>query len=141
MESTADSIFQKYKSAYGSNVQGCCPLIADEIVKSVGGDVVAGELLWYGGSCRRTHWWVEKDGVVLDPMGDEFLSTEIGTNRIEIHRDRYVFDQILGNYEQWRVCDVSSPHPKLSQPESNCPKSLTDPYDTIEQQDFIQKGK
>jgi hypothetical protein len=47
------------------------------------------------------------------------------------------------------------PHPTLSQPESNCPKSafedfasnnpmckpLTDPYDTIEQQDFIQKGK
>lgn len=37
--------------------------------------------------------------------------------------------------------DLYCPHPKLSQSESNCPKSLTDPYDTIEQQDFIQKGK
>jgi hypothetical protein len=36
---------------------------------------------------------------------------------------------------------LSSPHPTLSQPESNCPKSAFDPYDTIEQQDFIQKGK
>jgi hypothetical protein len=33
------------------------------------------------------------------------------------------------------------PHPAVTQPESNCPKSSFDPYDTIEQQDFIQKGK
>jgi len=39
--------------------------------------VVAGELTWYGGTCRRTHWWVEKDGQVVDPMGDDFLRSEL----------------------------------------------------------------
>jgi hypothetical protein len=62
MSKTVQDIHAKYTAAYGSNLQGCCPLIADEIQRAVGGDVVAGELTWYGGSCRRTHWWVEKDG-------------------------------------------------------------------------------
>jgi hypothetical protein len=37
--------------------------------------------------------------------------------------------------------DVSSPHPSIQEPRTNLPKSAFDPYDTIEQQDFIQKGK
>lgn len=68
-----------------------------------GGEVVAGELTWYGGSCRRTHWWVVKDGQVIDPMGDELLRHEEAPGREEIHRDRRVFENILPDYERWRV--------------------------------------
>jgi len=103
MTKAVQDIFEKYKTYYGTNLQGCCPLIADEIQSAVGGDVVAGELTWFGGSCRRTHWWVEKDGKVLDPMGDEFLSTEDATDRCEVHRDRAIFRNILPQYERWRV--------------------------------------
>lgn len=96
-------VFDKYKAIYGDNLQGCCLLLADEISAAVGGDVVAGELTWYGGSCRRTHWWVEKDGEVLDPMGDAFLSGEEYTGRLEAHRERVIFDSLLPQYERWRI--------------------------------------
>lgn len=99
---TPEAIYQKYVNAYDGETQGCCPLIADEIQRAVGGTVVAGELTWYGGSCRRTHWWVEKDGQVIDPMGDYILSFEEAPGRMEAHRDRGVFDRILPEYEQWR---------------------------------------
>lgn len=98
-----NAIFDLYMMEYGGEIQGCCPLIADEIQRSVGGDVVAGELTWYGGSCSRTHWWVEKDGQTLDPMGDWLLSFEEATGRKEHHRDRAVFDSILPHYERWRI--------------------------------------
>lgn len=81
MNEMVQEIHAKYAAAYGSNLQGCCPLIADEIQRAIGGQVVAGELTWYGGSCRRTHWWVEKDGQVVDPMGDDFLRIEVATGR------------------------------------------------------------
>jgi hypothetical protein len=100
---TANDVFEKYRAAYGDNLQGCCPLIADEIQKAIGGEVVAGELTWYGGSCRRTHWWVEKDGAVIDPMGDAFLAGEEAPGREKIHCSRTVFLQILPRYEQWRA--------------------------------------
>ena len=78
-------------------------LIADEIAEVVGGHVVAGYLTWYGGSCRRSHWWVDKNGQTIDPMGDEFLSSEESTGRTEVHRNRMVFDSLLPQYEKWRV--------------------------------------
>lgn len=99
----ASDVFAVYKCAYGDSTQGCCLLIADEIQRSVGGEVVAGEIWWFGGSCRRPHWWVVVDGEVLDPMGDDVLSHEEYTGRTEIHRDRSEFDAILPRYEQWRV--------------------------------------
>ena len=102
-QTIADTIFRKYQNRFGDIPQGCCLLIADEISRLVGGDVVAGELTWYGGSCRRTHWWVEKDGVVLDPMGDYFLSFEDYPGRTEIHKDAALFKKLLPEYEQWRI--------------------------------------
>jgi hypothetical protein len=100
---TPERIFRKYHDAYNGETQGCCPLIADEIQRAIGGEVVAGELTWYGGSCRRTHWWVVKDGTVIDPMGDYLLSFEEGTGREEAHRNRATFDAILPRYERWRI--------------------------------------
>lgn len=99
----ATDIHLKYFRRYDGDVQGCCPLIADEIQQAIGGEVVAGELTWYGGSCRRTHWWVEKDGQTIDPMGDWLLRHEEYPGREEKHRDRAIFDRILPQYEQWRV--------------------------------------
>lgn len=95
-------IFEKYQKVYGANLQGCCPVIADEIADVVGGEVVAGYLTWYGGSCRRSHWWVEAEGETIDPMGDDFLKGEDGPGRTEIHRDRSIFDKVLPLYEKWR---------------------------------------
>lgn len=95
--------FEKYRAKYGDNLQGCCLLIADEIQRAIGGDVVAGELTWYGGSCRRTHWWVEKDGQTIDPMGDAFLASEEYPGRERIHADRAIFEGLLPRYEQYRA--------------------------------------
>jgi hypothetical protein len=102
---TPEAIFRRYHEHYHGETQGCCPLIADEIQRRFGGEVVAGELTWNGGSCRRTHWWVEKDGKVIDPMGDYFLSFEEYPGRVEIHRERDQFDTILPSYERWRLIE------------------------------------
>jgi len=102
-EWSPEDIYQKYKTAFRGNTQGCCLLIAEEIIQTNGGVAVAGELTWYGGNCRRTHWWVEIDGKVVDPMGDDFLSTEDATGRTEHHRDQNIFASLLPQYEKWRV--------------------------------------
>ena len=99
----AETVHAMYTGVYGNNPQGCCLLIADEIAKEIGGEVVAGEIWWFGGTCRRTHWWAEKDGLVLDPMGAYLLSFEEATGRTEHHRDRAIFDSLLPLYEKWRI--------------------------------------
>ena len=103
MNALVQNIYEKYRSAYGENLQGCCLLLAEEIQQAVGGEVVAGKLTWYGGTCRRTHWWVEKDGEIFDPMGEAFLSTEIATGRVEVHRDSSILASLLPKYERWRI--------------------------------------
>jgi hypothetical protein len=100
---TPSDIFEKYRAFYNGETQGCCPLIADEIQRAIGGEVVAGALTWYGGTCKRAHWWVVKDGAVIDPMGDYMLSFEQAPGREEYHRDRSQFDAILPRYERWRI--------------------------------------
>lgn len=97
-------VYQKYVRHYDGEIQGCCLLIADEIQRAVGGDVVAGELTFFGGTQRRTHWWVDLNGMTLDPMGDDMMSDPRDfAERVEIHRDRAIFDAILPQYEQWRI--------------------------------------
>ncbi len=101
---SAQSIYLKYHTAYDGEIQGCCPLIADEIQREVGGEVVAGEIVLHGAGLRRTHWWVEHEGVTLDPMGDDLMSHPLDYGeRVEIHRDRRIFDAILPQYEKWRL--------------------------------------
>jgi hypothetical protein len=96
------AILDRYRSFYNNEIQGCCPLIADEIQRAIGGEVVAGELVFLGGN-RRTHWWVEKDGVTFDPMGDWMFAPDDYMHREEAHRDRGIFERILPGYERWRV--------------------------------------
>lgn len=100
---TPTEIYEKYHRHYDGEIQGCCPLIADEIQRAVGGEVVAGEIQFYGNSQRRTHWWVVKGGEVLDPMGDAMMDPRDYPERVEIHRDRSIFEAILPRYECWRV--------------------------------------
>ena len=38
----ADIIFKHYYDVYGGEVQGCCPVIADDIQKAIGGEIVLG---------------------------------------------------------------------------------------------------
>lgn len=101
---TAASIYRRYVDRYDGEIQGCCPLIADEIQLAIGGEIVAGEITFFGRTQRRTHWWVDLGGVTFDPMGDEMMSDPRDfAERVEIHRDRAIFDAILPQYEQWRV--------------------------------------
>jgi hypothetical protein len=97
----AEKIFERYKRAYDGEVQGLCPVIADEIQRAIGGDVVAGYLHFF--TNQRSHWWVEKDGVTFDPMGEWALGGEPGFRREIVHRDRNTFEAILPQYEQWRL--------------------------------------
>lgn len=100
----AAHIHAKYVKAYDGEIQGCCLLIADEIQRAAGGEVVAGYITFFGGANRRSHWWVEKDGVTLDPMGDDLMKhPEDYAGREEEHRDRGIFRRVLPQYEQWRV--------------------------------------
>jgi hypothetical protein len=98
---TPQEIYKKYHDRYDGEIQGCCLLIADEIQKAVGGEVVAGFLTFSGH--KRSHWWVEKEGQTIDPMGDHILSFEDYPGREEEHRDFELFEELLPNYEQWRV--------------------------------------
>lgn len=76
-------IYEKYKAFYGFP-QGKCGQIAEEIQAAVGGEIVAGQL--DGGYFQRNHWWVEKDGIIIDPMSDELAITD-PHRHIEHHRD------------------------------------------------------
>lgn len=98
----AEAIFRRYAKHWDGEVQGCCILIADEIHRAIGGEIVAGWLVWLG-SNRRTHWWVEKDGITIDPMGDWMFLPEDYMHREESHRDPAIFERLIGDYEQWRA--------------------------------------
>jgi hypothetical protein len=107
-QTTAQLVFDRYVDYYDGEIQGCCLLIADEIQRKIGGELVAGEIA-YGGTGIRTHWWVEKDGEIVDPMFAHFFCEEDYPKRTELHRDRRIFDQNLPNYEQWRVAESWTP--------------------------------
>jgi hypothetical protein len=76
---------------------------------------------------------------------DAAFPTDInGQDRfIEAHLKGHEFMMgILPNlYDDGLIDSLSSPQPTIQEPRTNLPKSAFDPYDTIEQQDFIQKGK
>jgi len=96
----AQRIFQKYYTAFDGEIQGCCLVIADEIKKVIGGEVVAGFLCMCG--IERSHWWIEKDGEIFDPMGDKYKN-EINFHRREEHRDFEIFLSLLPRYEKYRI--------------------------------------
>lgn len=99
----AAAIFRRYHRHYDGEVQGCCLVIADEIQRMIGGEIVAGYIEIYGGTSRRSHWWVEKNGERIDPMGAAAFSEKDYPVWVEAHRDRALFETILPRYEQWRV--------------------------------------
>lgn len=99
----AQEVYARYHRVYHGEVQGCCALLAREVATRTGGVPVAGYLTWYSGSCRRAHWWVEHAGVVLDPMGDDFLRCEAAPGRVEVHRDAEELDEAVDYARRWYV--------------------------------------
>lgn len=96
-------IFDKYKKKCDNcigDMQGLCLIIADEMQKAIGGEVVAGFLCMNGG--RRSHWWIEKDGIVYDFMGDAYVN-EMNFHRQEEHRNKEIFESVLPQYEKYRI--------------------------------------
>lgn len=99
----AAAVFQKYHRHYDGEIQGCCLLIADEIQRAIGGEVIAGYIAIYGGSVQRTHWWVDFHGKRIDPMGHNAFDDRDFPEWVEVHRDRAIFESLLPGYEQWRL--------------------------------------
>ncbi len=96
----AQEIFDRYKKSYNNEMQGLCLIIADETQKAIGGDIVAGYLCMCG--IQRPHWWVEKNGIIYDFMGDVYKK-EINFHRKEEHRNREIFESLLPRYEHYRL--------------------------------------
>ena len=78
-----DFIYLKFVTQYGFP-QGYCGQIAEEIQSIVGGEIVAGYLAF--NTHEREHWWVELNGVIIDPMSDDLIKTD-PHRHIEVHRD------------------------------------------------------
>lgn len=110
----AQAIFHKYIAYFDGEIQNCSPLIADEICNATGATPVAGEIT--RGTQRRAHWWAELNSLTLDPMGDALVAnTEDCAQRVEIHRNATVFNDILPYCEPWRVPDKDGSADMMSQ--------------------------
>lgn len=103
MPAAALSIFRKYHRHFDGEIQGCCLLIADEIQRAIGGDVVAGYINYCHSAARRSHWWVELEGHRIDPMAAAAFDERDAPEWVEVHRDQEIFRSLLPEYEQWRV--------------------------------------
>jgi len=96
----SQEIYQRYHEAFDGDVQGACIIIADEISRAINGTPVAGFLCMCG--IERSHWWIEKDGITIDPMGDRYKD-EINFHRKEAHRSLTEFNTLLPRYEKYRL--------------------------------------
>lgn len=89
----ASAAFRKISDRFGGEVQGACAIIAMHIWSELVayGEpepvVIAGYLTSATG-WRRSHWWIEKDGITYDPMGDEYRN-EPGFKREIAHRGNW----------------------------------------------------
>jgi hypothetical protein len=89
----ADRIFQIFNKKLDGDVQGACAVIAmniwSELVASGDPDPVAvGGYLTSATGWRRSHWWIEKDGITYDPMGEVYRN-EPGFKREIAHRGHW----------------------------------------------------
>lgn len=77
-----ESLYAAYRSIYGFP-QGKCEEIARAIKNSIGGEMVGGILI-INHAVHRTHWWVERNGEIIDPMTDELKETDtVGYAHVE----------------------------------------------------------
>lgn len=83
VKNIADFIYLTYKARYGFP-QGYCGQIAEDIQKKIGGQIVAGYLVFK--THNREHWWLDLEGVIIDPMSDELMMSDPHTHK-EVHRD------------------------------------------------------
>lgn len=99
-EKIVSDIYTKYHNFYDGDVQGTCSVIADDIVNAIGGVAIAGFIDYR--TSERSHWWVEKDGKIFDPMTDDKFYPNKYTRK-EVHRDQAILKRVLKHYEHYRV--------------------------------------
>lgn len=100
MQTKAQEIYDRYNDHYDGDTQGCCVVIAMEIAKTIGGECVAGYIDYRYG--QRSHWWVEKDGEIVDPMAQHYFAKDPYTH-VEVHRDVSEFLKCYENYRQYEI--------------------------------------
>ena len=88
----AERVFAIFKERLDGEVQGACAVIAmniwGELTTDSNDPVVVGGYLASATGWKRAHWWIEKSGVIFDPMGDEYRN-EPGFHRITAHRGEW----------------------------------------------------
>jgi hypothetical protein len=89
----ANRVFQIFSEKLCGEVQGACAIIAmhiwGELVATDGPEPIpVGGYLTSMTGWRRAHWWIEKDGLVYDPMGDEYRN-EPGFKREIAHKGHW----------------------------------------------------
>lgn len=98
----SNDIFLSLRDKCGGSVldmQGLCAVLAMHtylVCNCTEQNVVGGYLTSVTG-WRRSHWWIEKDGLVYDPMGDCYIC-EPGFKRVVEHRGRW--DDFAAEYER-----------------------------------------
>jgi len=81
-----DSVYAVYEAMARGFPQGYCGQIAEAIVSSCGGELVAGYLEY--GTGRRQHWWVVIDECIVDPMAEVF-NKHTPCRHVEVHRNTH----------------------------------------------------
>ncbi len=89
----ANNIFHIFSEKLNGEVQGACAVIAmniwAELVKAGDPDpIVIGGYLTSATGWRRSHWWIEKNGITYDPMGKEYIN-EPGFKREIAHKGHW----------------------------------------------------
>lgn len=90
----ANRVFQIFSEKLHGEVQGACAVIAMNIWSELvahedsSDPIVIGGYLTSATGWRRAHWWIEKNGITYDPMGDEYRG-EPGFAREVAHRGHW----------------------------------------------------
>jgi len=85
-----DAIFRNWHDRLGGEMQGACAVVAMEVYFCLDCEdkCVVGGYLTSATGWRRAHWWIEKNGIVYDPMGEEYKN-EPGFKREVAHRGHW----------------------------------------------------
>jgi hypothetical protein len=97
-----NNIFTHLRDKCGGSVldmQGACAILAMHIylVCNCTEQNIIGGYLTSSTGWRRAHWWIEKGGIVYDPIGDCY-TCEPGFKRVVEHRGRW--DDFAAEYER-----------------------------------------
>lgn len=103
------TIFKNWHDRLDGEVQGACAAIAMEIYFCLDckDEAVVGGYLTSSTGWKRAHWWIEKNGITYDPMGDEYKG-EPGFKRVVEHRGQW--DRFVEEYRRQKGNIPPSPY-------------------------------